>query len=68
MLRAVEVARRASLDPVDDDEVLDLVVVGAGPAGLACSLEARKNGLYYLTLFQRGVRVPRPRPNPRRAS
>jgi len=32
--------------------VLDLLVVGAGPAGLACSLEARRLGLNFLTIEQ----------------
>jgi len=50
-----EVARRVAATGVRDDgpsEVLDLCVVGAGPAGLACSLEARKNGLRFVTLEQ----------------
>ncbi len=33
-------------------EVLDLVVVGAGPAGLACSLRAKELGLASVTLEQ----------------
>jgi thioredoxin reductase/Pyruvate/2-oxoacid:ferredoxin oxidoreductase delta subunit len=33
-------------------DVLDLCVVGAGPAGLACSLEAKKRGLRFVTLEQ----------------
>ncbi|MCB2229670.1 NAD(P)-binding domain-containing protein [bacterium] len=32
----------------------DLVIVGAGPAGLAATLEARKRGLKYLTVEQEG--------------
>jgi len=32
--------------------VLDLCVVGAGPAGLACSLEAKRLGLDFVTLDQ----------------
>jgi len=32
------------------DRVLDLCVVGAGPAGLACSLEAKRHGLRFVTL------------------
>ncbi|MBK7876029.1 MAG: NAD(P)-binding domain-containing protein [Planctomycetes bacterium] len=35
-----------------DAELHDLVVVGAGPAGLACSLEARRHGLAFVTLDQ----------------
>lgn len=46
-----EVARRKSTNASVDGE-LDLVVVGAGPAGLACSLEARRHGLSFVTLDQ----------------
>ncbi len=31
---------------------LDLLVVGAGPAGLACSLEAKRHGLTFVTIDQ----------------
>lgn len=31
-------------------EVLDIVIVGAGPIGLACGIEARKVGLTYLII------------------
>jgi thioredoxin reductase/Pyruvate/2-oxoacid:ferredoxin oxidoreductase delta subunit len=34
------------------EEVLDLCVIGAGPAGLACSLEAKRHGLSFVTLDQ----------------
>lgn len=33
-------------------DTLDLCIVGAGPAGLACSLEARRQGLRFVTLDQ----------------
>ncbi len=36
----------------DAGDVLDLVVVGAGPAGLAASLRAKERGLAYVTLEQ----------------
>lgn len=36
----------------DAAPVLDLVIVGAGPAGLACSLRARELGLEFATLEQ----------------
>lgn len=53
---AAEVARRAADErtPQDgtDENVLDLVVVGAGPAGIACSLEAKRQGLRFITLDQ----------------
>ena len=34
------------------DELLDVVIVGAGPAGLAASLRAKERGLAYATLEQ----------------
>lgn len=41
-------ARDRSLDP----SVFDVVIVGAGPAGLAATLQAEKNKLRYLTIDQ----------------
>ncbi len=38
------------------DKVLDLVIIGAGPIGLACGIEATKAGLDYLIL-EKGVLV-----------
>lgn len=35
-------------------EAYDLVIVGAGPAGLACALEAKKQGLSFVVLEQEG--------------
>ncbi len=49
---ASEVARRVAAEPPGSEEVLDLCVVGAGPAGLACSLEAKRLGLRFVTLEQ----------------
>ncbi len=48
---AAEVGRRAEGTPVDDD-VFDLCIVGAGPAGIACALEAKRLGLTFLVLEQ----------------
>lgn len=50
--RAVRAAARQlkAQDPSPDPAVRDLVIVGAGPAGLAASLEARRLGLDALTL------------------
>lgn len=58
--QAVEaIARRvASLgggEPAKDDPVLDLVIVGAGPAGLSASLEATSRGLRFETLEQETI-------------
>jgi len=51
---ADEVARRSGAARARNNghaaEVHDLVIVGAGPAGLACSLEARRHGLSFVTL------------------
>jgi thioredoxin reductase/Pyruvate/2-oxoacid:ferredoxin oxidoreductase delta subunit len=44
---AAEAAKRPSTNGV-----LDLCIVGAGPAGLACSLEAKRRGLRFVTLDQ----------------
>ncbi len=49
---ATEVARRSASSGANDDQVLDLCIVGAGPAGLACSLEAKRRGLSFVTLEQ----------------
>ncbi len=49
---ADEVARRARAGAPRADDAWDLCIVGAGPAGLACSLQARKHGLSFLTLEQ----------------
>ncbi len=49
---AAEVARRVAIDEPPPEEVLDLCIVGAGPAGLSCSLEAKRNGLRFVTLEQ----------------
>jgi len=47
---AAEVARRKEHGARGGG--LDLVIVGAGPAGLACSLEAQRRGLDFVTLDQ----------------
>lgn len=48
---ASEVARRcATIADTVGRDVYDLCIVGAGPAGLACSLEAKRHGLRFVTL------------------
>ncbi len=44
--------KAAVAPPPGDPEILDLCVVGAGPAGLACSLESKRLGLRFVTLEQ----------------
>lgn len=50
---AGEVARRVAEHGHDEHaEVFDLCIVGAGPAGLACALEAKRRGLRFVVLEQ----------------
>jgi dihydropyrimidine dehydrogenase (NAD+) subunit PreT len=49
-LAAAERVRSSGVTPTS--EVLDLVIVGAGPAGLACALEAKRLGLRAVILEQ----------------
>ena len=50
---AAEIARRVQeSDEPREEGVLDLVVIGAGPAGFACSLEAKAHGLEFVTIDQ----------------
>lgn len=59
--QAVEAIARRLAAPgrreADDrsDDLLDLVIVGAGPAGLSASLEATKRGLQFETLEQESI-------------
>ncbi|WP_442508031.1 NAD(P)-binding domain-containing protein [Novipirellula sp. SH528] len=43
-------ASRANADRAADDSQLDLVIIGAGPAGLSAAMEARQRGLRYVVL------------------
>lgn len=58
LVRTPSIARAASrssgggVTVADEPPVLDLVVVGAGPAGIACSLRAKELGLAFTTLEQ----------------
>ncbi|MFN0241984.1 MAG: NAD(P)-binding domain-containing protein [Planctomycetota bacterium] len=49
---AAEIARRTERAPARAADTFDVCVVGAGPAGLACSLEAKRRGLSYVTIDQ----------------
>ena len=49
---AAEVAQRIEQEGPTADDVFDLCIVGIGPAGLACSLEARRHGLEFVSLEQ----------------
>jgi thioredoxin reductase len=50
---ASEVARRITAQGPDAHaEVFDLCIVGAGPAGLSCALEAKRRGLRFIVLEQ----------------
>ncbi len=49
---ADEVARRAAGGARAAPPVFDLCIVGAGPAGLACALEAKARGLAFVVLEQ----------------
>lgn len=49
---AAEVARRARESEPSGNGALDLLIVGAGPAGLACALEATRHGLDFRVIDQ----------------
>ncbi|MBI2932722.1 MAG: NAD(P)-binding domain-containing protein [Planctomycetes bacterium] len=50
---ADEIAGRISSHPQNGSgDVLDLCIVGAGPAGFSCSLQAKARGLRFVTLEQ----------------
>ncbi|MFQ5598953.1 MAG: NAD(P)-binding domain-containing protein [Candidatus Krumholzibacteriia bacterium] len=53
-LRAVE-ALSAGLSPSKEADVLDVAIVGAGPAGIAAALACRERGLRHLILDQEGL-------------
>src|SRR5258708_15408401 len=55
----VDLARCIGLvKPIDPDKVYDVVIVGAGPAGLAASVYAGSEGLSALVLDCRAFRCP----------
>lgn len=47
---AAEVAHRTKNARDQSGNALDLCIVGAGPAGLACALEAKRRGLHFVVL------------------
>ena len=49
---AAEVAGRVESSAPPEDGLLDLCIVGAGPAGLACALESKRRGLSFVVLDQ----------------
>jgi len=51
---AVEVAKRKRLGllPQPSSQGVELLIVGSGPAGLACALEAKRQGLQFLVVDQ----------------
>lgn len=49
---ADEVARRVGSQRPSGNGVLDLCIVGAGPAGFSCSLQAKARGLRFVTIDQ----------------
>ncbi|MEM6568053.1 MAG: NAD(P)-binding domain-containing protein [Planctomycetota bacterium] len=49
---AAEIAERGEQPSALGYEALDLCIVGAGPAGLSCSLEAKRRGLKFVTIDQ----------------
>jgi thioredoxin reductase len=51
----VQRVRSCGPRPVSNGDLLDLIVVGAGPAGLSAGLEALKSGLKYVVLEQGGL-------------
>ncbi len=49
--QAVENMIRSGIEPAQDDQ-MDIIIIGAGPAGIAASLESKKNGLSSIILEQ----------------
>lgn len=52
-VRAASAARRAPAPAVDDDNVCDVAIVGAGPGGLAAALALQRQGLDVRVFEQR---------------
>lgn len=52
---ADEVARRVASKGKNTSKTLDLCIVGAGPAGFSCSLEAKARGLRFVTIDQESL-------------
>lgn len=53
--RRVKEHRRPAADTANDPDLYDLCIVGAGPAGIAASLEAKARGLRFVTLEQNAL-------------
>jgi thioredoxin reductase/Pyruvate/2-oxoacid:ferredoxin oxidoreductase delta subunit len=52
---ADEVARRVHASRAKKNGLLDLCIVGAGPAGFSCSLQAKAKGLNFVTIDQESL-------------
>lgn len=52
---ADEVARRVTSNGRTSSKTLDLCIVGAGPAGFSCSLEAKAKNLKFVTIDQESL-------------
>jgi len=49
---ALQVKKQQAVETGSHDGILDLLIVGAGPAGLSCALEAKTQGLDYQLVDQ----------------
>ena len=50
-----DIAKRQKAKKNSNDQILDVIIIGAGPAGISASLAAKNNKLSYLTLEQESM-------------
>jgi thioredoxin reductase (NADPH) len=50
-----DIAKRQKTKKNSNDQILDVIIIGAGPAGISASLAAKNNKLSYLTLEQESM-------------
>lgn len=50
-----DIAKRRNTRKNSNDQILDVIIIGAGPAGISASLAAKNNKLSYLTLEQESM-------------